>query len=177
MTRCLLILLALASTASATTTVEVRDGESIQKAVNEAEPGTTILIYPGTYKETVYIDKDGITLRGVVEEGNWPVLEGEGHRNDAVLYSGNGITVERLKITHYKGNGIMGQAGNNFTIRYNWIDDTGVYGIFPEFGKNGLIEYNVLRGIEDAAIYVGMCDNIDVRHNEVYENVAGIEIE
>jgi len=40
-----------------------------------------------------------------------------------------------------------------------------------------LIEHNVLSGISDAAIYVGMCDNIDVRHNEVFESVAGIEIE
>ena len=32
-------------------------------------------------------------------------------------------------------------------------------------------------GIEDAAIYIGMCDNIHVRHNEVYGSVAGIEIE
>ena len=40
-----------------------------------------------------------------------------------------------------------------------------------------MIELNVLSGIEDAAIYVGMCDNIDVRINEVFESVAGIEIE
>jgi parallel beta-helix repeat protein len=71
----------------------------------------------------------------------------------------------------------MGQAGNNYVIRNNWIVDTGVYGIFPQFGKNGVVERNILTGIEDAAIYIGMCDNIDVRFNEVYGNVAGIEIE
>lgn len=49
----------------------------------------------------------------------------------AILYSGNGILIENLKITNYKGNGIMGQAGNNYVIRNNWIIDTGVYGIFP----------------------------------------------
>ena len=71
----------------------------------------------------------------------------------------------------------MGQAGNNFVIRNNWIIDTGVYGIFPQFGKNGLIEHNVLSVIADAAIYVGMCDNVDVLHNETFDSVAGIEIE
>lgn len=157
--------------------LEVREGKSIQEAVNEAQPGDTILVYPGVYKESIYIDKDDITLRGVVEEGAWPILEGEKIRNDAVLYSGNGVTVEWLKIVNYKGNAIMGQSGNNYVIRYNWIIDAGVYGIFPQFGLNGLIEYNVLSGIEDAAIYVGMCDNVDVRHNEVFDSVAGIEIE
>ena len=157
--------------------ISVKDGESIQSAVNKAQTGDVILVYPGTYKESVYVDKDGITIRGVVQDGEWPVMEGEGKRNDAILYSGNDFTVEWLTITHYKGNAIMGQAGNNFVIRYNRVIDTGVYGIFPQFGKNGLIEYNVLSGIEDAAIYVGMCDNVDVRHNEVFDNVAGIEIE
>ncbi len=156
---------------------DVHEGDSIQSAVEAAQPGDTILVHPGVYRETVYVDKDDITLRGVVQDGEWPTLEGDKQLNDAILYSGNGFTVEWFKITHYKGNAIMGQAGNNFSIRNNWIIDTGVYGIFPEFGENGLIENNVLSGIEDAAIYVGMCDYIDVRNNHVFENVAGIEIE
>ena len=157
--------------------LEVRDGESIQEAVGKAKKGDMIRVYPGTYHETVYIDKDEITMQGVIRNGEWPLMDGKKTLNDAILYSGNGILIENFKIINYKGNGIMGQAGNNFVIRNNWVDDTGVYGIFPEFGKNGLISHNKLSGIEDAAIYVGMCDNIDVRNNEVFESVAGIEIE
>jgi parallel beta-helix repeat protein len=173
LTGCLLVLAPLSHAAIH----EVRDGDSIQASVKAAAAGDTILVYPGTYRETVYVDKDDITLKGVVEEGEWPNLEGDKQLNDAILYSGNGFSVEWFKITNYKGNAIMGQAGNNFSIRNNWIIDTGVYGIFPEFGENGLIENNVLSGIEDAAIYVGMCDHIDVRNNRVFDNVAGIEIE
>jgi parallel beta-helix repeat protein len=132
---------------------------------------------PGTYRETVYIDKDDIAIVGVIRGDAWPTLEGEGKRNDAVLYSGNGVRVENLKIKSFKGNGIMGQSGNNFVIRHNWILNAGVYGIFPELGQNGLVEQNILTGIEDAAIYIGMSDNIHVAHNEVFGNVAGIEIE
>ncbi|UTA47006.1 right-handed parallel beta-helix repeat-containing protein [Simiduia sp. 21SJ11W-1] len=158
-------------------TIDVYNGESIQAAVKRAAPGDIIRVFPGEYKETVYIDKDDIWLTGVIQGGKWPVLEGEHKLNDAVLYSGNNITVENLRITHYKGNAVMGQAGNNFLIRNNHVIDTGVYGIFPQLGKNGLIERNILSGIEDAAIYVGMCDNIHVNNNEVFANVAGIEIE
>ena len=141
---------------------EVKDGDLIMDAVIKAQPGDLIRVYPGTYSETVYVDKSDITFQGIVEGGEWPTLDGKTTLNDAFLYSGNGIHIEGFKITKYKGNGIMGQAGNNFVIRNNWIVDTGVYGIFPQYGKNGLIEYNTLTGIEDAAIYVGMCDNIDV---------------
>ncbi len=156
---------------------EVRDGDTIQSAVAAAGEGDVIRVYPGTYSETVYIDKDDLVISGVVVDGVWPVMEGNKELNDAILYSGNDITVENLQIQHYKGNAIMGQAGNNFLIRNNLVIDTGVYGIFPEFGTNGLVTHNVLSGIEDAAIYVGMCDNIHVTNNEVFDNVAGIEIE
>ncbi len=157
--------------------IMVKNGGSIQEAVKKANPGDLIRVYPGTYSENVYIDKDNIGLQGVVIKGEWPTLDGKKELNDAFLYSGNGILIENFKIINYKGNGVMGQAGNNFVIRNNWIIDTGVYGIFPQYGKNGLIEHNVCSKIEDAAIYVGMCDNVDVLHNEVFDNVAGIEIE
>lgn len=156
---------------------EVKDGESIQAVVAQAQAGDVIKVYPGTYSETVYIDKDNIRFYGVIENGERPTLDGKKELNDAFLYSGNGIVIENFKIIDYKGNAIMGQAGNNFIIRNNLVVNTGVYGIFPQYGKNGLVELNKLSGIEDAAIYIGMCENIDVRNNEVFESVAGIEIE
>ncbi len=157
--------------------IVVKDGESIQQAVQNAQPGTTIQVMPGTYRETVFIDKDDIRLIGVIEEGRRPVLDGEDKLNDAILFSGNNIVVENFTITRYKGNGIMSQAGNNWEIRNNLIIDTGVYGIFPQLGQNGVIEHNVVSGIEDAAIYVGMSDNVHVAYNDVFDSVAGIEIE
>ena len=46
----------------------------------------------------------------------------------------------------------MSQAGNNWEIRNNIIIDTGVYGIFPQLGQNGVVEHNIISGIEDVAI-------------------------
>ena len=155
----------------------VEDGESIQEAVQAAEAGSTIQVMPGTYSETVYIDKDGIHLLGIIKAGERATLDGKGELNDAILFSGNNIVVEGFRITRYKGNGIMSQAGNNYEIRDNIIIDTGVYGIFPQLGTNGVIEHNVVSGIEDAAIYVGMSDNVHVAYNHVFDSVAGIEIE
>jgi parallel beta-helix repeat protein len=159
------------------TVIVVNPGESIQAAVEKSQPGDTIQVMPGTYSETVYIDKDDIHLVGVIQEGERATMDGLGKLNDAILYSGNNVVVENFRITQYKGNGIMGQAGNNFEIRNNVIIDTGIYGIFPQLGTNGLVEHNVVSGIADAAIYIGMSDNIHVAHNEVFDSVAGIEIE
>jgi len=155
----------------------VKDGESIQAAVKAAPAGTIIRVMPGTYHETVYVDKDDIRIVGVIVEGRRAVLDGQKKLNDAILYSGNNFVAENLEIRNYKGNGIMGQAGNNFEIRNNVIADAGVYGIFPQLGQNGIVEHNVVSGIADAAIYIGMSDNIHVAHNDVFDSVAGIEIE
>lgn len=160
-----------------TNVVVVKDGESIQAAVKAAAPGTIIRVMPGTYHETVYVDKDDIRIIGVIEAGRRAVLDGQKKLNDAILYSGNNFVAENLEIRNYKGNGIMGQAGNNFELRNNVIAEAGVYGIFPQLGQNGIVEHNVVSGIADAAIYIGMSDNIHVAHNDVFASVAGIEIE
>ena len=160
-----------------TNIVVVKDGESIQAAIKSAPKGTIIRVMPGTYHETVYVDKDDIRIIGVIEEGRRAVLDGQKKLNDAILYSGNNFVAENLEIRNYKGNGIMGQAGNNFEIRNNVIAESGVYGIFPQLGQNGIVEHNVVSGIADAAIYIGMSDNILVAHNDVFDSVAGIEIE
>ncbi|MET7379555.1 right-handed parallel beta-helix repeat-containing protein [Streptomyces sp. NPDC005526] len=50
----------------------VHPGQSIQKAVNAAKPGDTVLVYPGTYHESVKVTTRGLTLRGT---GRLTVIE------------------------------------------------------------------------------------------------------
>jgi len=155
----------------------VKNGELIQDVIRKAVAGDVIKVMPGTYKETIYIDKENITLSGVIVKGERPLLDGENTRNDGILAAGHGVIIENFHIKHYKANGIMTQGANNFIIRNNIIVGTSVYGIFPQFGKNGLVSHNILSKVEDAAIYVGMCDNVDVVYNETFDSVMGIETE
>lgn len=159
---------------SATLTVEA--GTSIQAAINQAQSGDTVRVMPGVYRETVFIDKENITLQGVVRNGQWAVLDGGGKLNDGVLASGHGVVIQKLWVKDYKGNGIMTQGANNYKILDNYVDG-GFYGIFPQFGRNGLVARNRVTRVEDAGIYVGMSDNIDIIANEAWGNVIGIESE
>ncbi|MEZ4750608.1 MAG: parallel beta-helix domain-containing protein [Bdellovibrionota bacterium] len=158
-------------------TISVKPGRSIQKAIQKASAGDTIEVYPGEYKESLVIDKANIKLRGRIENGAWPILNGEGKRNDGVIASGSGFEMENFYIQRYKGNGVMTQGADNVILRKLIVADTGIYGIYPTRGKHILVEDTVSWGIADAAIYIGMCDYVDVRRNEVFKNVAGIEIE
>src|SRR6266481_536593 len=158
-------------------TLTVQPGDSIQAAVARAAPGDHIDVSPGTYHETVFIDKDRIELHGIVRDGQWPVLDGEGKLSDGILASGHEVVIERMWVRRYKGNGIMTQGSNNFRITRNIVEGPCFYAIFPQFGKNGLVAYNVAYNSEDAAIYVGMSDNVDVLRNETYGSIMGIETE
>ena len=155
----------------------VKPGESIQAVVKRAAPGDRIDVEPGLYRETVFIDKDRIELRGIVRGGQWPVLDGENRLNDGVLVSGHGVTIERLWVKRYKGNGIMTQGANNYRIVYNVVEGPTFYAIFPQFGRNGLVAHNIVFGSDDAAIYVGMSQNVDVVNNETFASIIGIESE
>jgi parallel beta-helix repeat protein len=156
-------------------TLIVKPGQSIQAAVTRAVPGDRIEVEPGVYSETVFIDKDNITLHGIVRHGDWPILDGNNKLDNGVLTSGHGVTIEYLWIRHFKGNGLMTQGSNNYRLLHNVVEGPCFYAIFPQYGKNGLIAYNVAFNSEDAAIYVGMSDNVDVRYNETFGSFTGIE--
>ncbi|MGQ7814524.1 parallel beta-helix domain-containing protein [Metapseudomonas furukawaii] len=152
----------------------VKPGQSIQGIVKQAKDGDTILVEPGRYLESVYIDKQNITLKSIEPRG--AVLDGENKRNDGIIASGHGVVIDGFMVKGYKGNAIMTQGANNFKIVNNEVAGA-FYAIFPQFGKNGLVQGNKIYGAEDAGIYVGMSDNIDVLDNEAHGNVLGLEFE
>ena len=147
------------------------------QALETAKAGDTILVMPGHYRETVFIDKESIQLRGVIQQGQWPVLDGEGVLNDGVLASGHNVVIENLWVRRFKGNGIMTQGSNNYRIVHNVVEGPCFYAIFPQFGRNGLVARNVVTKSDDAAIYVGMSDGVDVVDNEASASIIGIETE
>lgn len=152
----------------------VKAGQSIQDAVKKAKDGDTILVEPGVYRESVFIDKQNITLKSTRKGG--AVLDGENKRNDGIIASGHAVVIDGFMVKGYKGNAIMTQGSNNFKIINNEVSGA-FYAIFPQFGKNGLVKGNIVYGCEDAGIYVGMSDNIDVLDNDAHDNVIGLEFE
>jgi len=154
----------------------VEAGGSIA-AVAAAKAGDVIEVEPGVYHEALAIDTPNLTLRGIVRGDARPVLDGRGELNDGVIASGSPFTMTGFGVRHYKGNGVTAQGVDGVFLSDLVIDDTGLYGVYPVQSSDVTVTHTTVTRISDAAIYVGESNRALVAYNEVYDNVAGIEIE
>lgn len=170
----------------------VKNGESIQAAVDQAQPGDTILVLPGTYTGTpgddsvVDVQTSNITIRG-----SWnAVIDATGFeygimvgQDAAIVPAGcppitvTGFTLGGLTIQNASETGVRLVGVDDFKLNHSRYLDNLEYGPFPVCSTNGEIRGNHVSGSLDAGIYVGDDQNVDVLDNVVTGNVAGIEIE
>ena len=155
----------------------VKSGESIQAILDQTVPGDTIEVEPGTYRESLLVDIDRITLRSLNNGATRAILDGGNQLTDAVITSSHDFTIEGFSIRDYVNNGITVHGGRNVVFRNIEAINTGLYGLYPVECDGVLIEDCEVSLIRDAGIYVGQSRNIIVRRNVASNNVTGIEIE
>ena len=98
------------------TTVRVGPNESIQEAVDRSGPGDIIEVPYGIYHEAVVIDWSDIKFVGIPNEnGDWPVLDGEGTRSDGVIASGNNFEMSNFSVKNYTSNGVLVEGATGKT--------------------------------------------------------------
>jgi len=160
------------------TIVNLGPNETIQQAVDRSGPGDTIQIPYGIYHEAVVIDWSDVKLIGIANEnGDWPVIDGEGTRSDGVIASGNNFEMAYFDVKNYTSNGVLVEGATGVHLHDMYIENTGVYGVYPVRCTDVLMERIEATLMNDAAIYAGKSENVVIRDTVTYGNVIGIELE
>lgn len=158
----------------------VHAGQSIQAAIDAATAGDVIRIEPGTYRETLTVDKAGLRIVGLGGDGKpGVVIQNPGGADDGidVGQNGDGFALENVTVRDFVDNGVVLNGVDKFLLSRVTTISNGEYGLFPVFSSHGLIDRCTTTGHSDAGIYVGQSSDIEVRRSKAYGNVLGIEIE
>ena len=169
--------------------IVVGDGESIQDAIDAAEPGTTIIVR-GDHVENIWIDKDGISLVG---RGGATITQPENPTFAPCEFFGppgtsttvcvfpqseefpvpaaeqlSGFSITGLTVVNPSFDAIGVYATNDVRVSRNTTSDTGCSGIFLLFVNGLTVDRNTVTGAVD-------CNGIDVTassNGTVTRNVA-----
>jgi parallel beta-helix repeat protein len=168
----------------------IRVTTTIQAAVDAAMPGDTVVVPPGTYRESVLIDKSDLTLRG----SSGAVIDAHGFSNGIRVGSGEetpgpagfpvcpplalrNVTVEGLTVQGAADNGIFLIGVDGFRVRGSRYLGNQEYGVFPRCSTDGLVDGNLAEGANDTGIYVGNDTSVTVTGNRAVGNTSGFEVE
>jgi parallel beta-helix repeat protein len=179
----------------------VGPGESIQKAINAAEPGDTIVVR-GVHREDVVIRKDGIKLRGddaVIEapprdKADSPCSKAEGPEAFCVLGDVNlktgkttGPRVSDVSVSGFTIRGFKDKSAFLIDVigaRNATVVENRVIGNFPDAigafsSVNTTIAKNHVIGSQktENGIYVRWGSRTKIVNNVVRNNVFGIDVD
>lgn len=145
----------------------VRPGQSIQAAVDAAQPGDIIVVRPGTYRESVLITTPGLTLRG---SGDRTVIKpgASGNRTEnACAKAGNGIcvlgtaqntvddvSIRSLTVSGFAESGVWASWTDGLEVRSVTAASNGVWGIAQQRSTRSDLRHNTARSNGDAGIFV-----------------------
>ncbi|MFF3402775.1 nitrous oxide reductase family maturation protein NosD [Streptomyces sp. NPDC002659] len=159
--------LGAAAPSSAAAMHTVHPGESIQEAVDAAQPGDIIVVSPGTYRESVLVTKADLTLRGWGSETVIKPAAATTPAANSCAASGNGIcvmgtaaktvdgvTIRGLTLTGFKKNAVWASDTDRLAVRNVIAEKNGVWGIAQQRSTRAVFKGNVVRDNGDAGIFI-----------------------
>lgn len=162
------------------------DQTAIQTALVAAGPGHTICLEAGTFhlQAELTVDTDDLSIVGAGRDATLLDFEGQALGANGLSARGDRFRVEGFTLKDAAGDGIRVSEASDVVfrnVRVKWTEqasqNNGAYGIYPVQCNGVLIEGCEVSGASDAGIYVGQSIHVRVVNNEVFGNVAGLEIE
>ncbi len=160
-----------------------RDYPTVGEAVEAANPGDTILVAAGTYREYVYVNK---SLRIIGEGAEKTVVSSFEITADNVTVNGfdvwdglwltysSGCNVSNNIVWHSFYPIVLDHSSNNY-VAYNTIPPTGEGIYLFDGSNNNVIRQNNIAG-QQIAIHVFYSHNNTIDYNRISESCTGIYI-
>ena len=149
------------------------DYDTIQAAVDAAEPGDLILVGPGTYEEAVNVETDELTIRGL--DRNEVILDGGFEKDNGIRVVGaDGVAVENMTARNYTNNGFFWTGVEGYRGSYLTTYRIGDYGIYAFDSTSGLLEQSYTSGSPDAGVYIGQCYPCDAVIDGIVSEFNGL---
>jgi len=155
---------------------------TIHDAINSANNGDTIEICPGTYNESVNINKNDLTIKGV--DGQKPEDTEVKNDNDVFTIAAADITLKNMKIISNNGIGIYGNwNGIGEHIFEDLIVESKKSGIKIDHGNKQIFKNINITTNEEYGIYLSYntqgahkFENLNITSDKtsIYSNYGGV---
>ena len=174
----------------------VRPGQSIQAAVDRSQPGDTVVVLRGTYRQKVVISTNRVALRARGQVTILPPTSGTS-RCDAIAPTGicvvprdldltgdtptygsrvSGVSIRGFRVQDFGAFGVFAFGTQGLKISHVRAVDNGVYGIARFDSNDGYIRDSAASGSDEAGLYVGDSPESHalVEDNRAWDNGYGI---
>lgn len=175
----------------------VKPGESIQKAVNQARPGDTVFVSPGTYHESVRVTVPDLKLRGA--GARTVIVPGKSSGDRSCVKAGSGIcvtgtdkkpvrgvTISSLTLRGFAKHGLWASGTDRLTVQGVTSEKNGQWGIAEERSVRSVFRHNTAANNGDAGLFLSNTVTTEegarsakgtvVSHNRLTGNRIGITV-
>lgn len=152
--------------------------ESVEEAINQAQPKDILLVQPGIYTETLFISKE-ITIKAIATNYTQTTIKGN-NIDDVIYIIANNVTIDGFTISG-GGNNTESNVYGGIHLRsdYNQISnclvtDNNNYGIYIYGGSFNAIRNCTIHSNGNRGIYAYSCSNSYIENNTIHSENHGI---
>ena len=155
--------------------------KTLTHAVDQALPGDTLQVAPGTYEESLRIDVQDLTIRGTGAHGT-TILEPSGPvaalqrgdtRRDGVRIRATGATLENLWIRGARRGVMAGRGADGLTLEDLVVTSSDRDGIAISNADGMSLSGLILTGNRRYGIYLRKLTGVMLRDSDIYANNRG----
>lgn len=151
---------------------------TIQKAVDAARPGSTIVVKPGRYSQEVVVDVPDLVLKGV--DRFRTILDGRDTKTNGITVDGFGeVSIKNLTIRNFTGSGIYVNDATDYTVRRVDLIKNRTFGVNSVGSTDGVITRSFGWGSGDSAFRIADCTSCSTLVDAVQgkQSFIGLTIE